>query len=325
MAILTTKKLLASAVVFLFTNMAQPMVAAPPEMEAAMAPVQQEAVITQTAPKIDIGIPRVVNLSKGGATGQAVASGHKIIIRSVDYQRTLLDELRPCSFSFNKDSVAVMSSGYSNTQGGYVNLSSSDLRTGLVLIQKAQNVLEHNVGYILAHPDQYHIRGDLVNVQMAPLLVSDSETGSTLLAMESWDFRLVNAPRYNNVAINQMMENAYSTFKAYAEMMHKTAPGQPVVIHTSFWGTNYQNNPRLTTAIQMVAAELAGVDKIIFHIDSTSPQEAQVLFDAQSFVQAQHGKSVSDILLNMLKMTTQYEWAAGVGTTGGPQLMATME
>ncbi|HXF29651.1 MAG TPA: hypothetical protein VN457_07350, partial [Chlamydiales bacterium] len=174
-----------------------------------------------------------------------------------------------------------------------------------------------NVASILANPEHYAVRADLVNTQLSPKIVSDAKTGSHLLAMESWDFRLTSAAHYNNVAVNQMFTNAYTTFKAYAQMMQKQHPGQPVVVHTSYWGVDYQNNPRLTTAIQMIAAQLAGIDKLVFHVNTSTSGNSQILFDAQSFVEAQNGNSVANILQNMLQQTAQMDWQAGMNAIAG--------
>jgi hypothetical protein len=328
MMVMNSKKLLASALIFVLSNLVTPVIAAP-KAEAEVATTTQETVVVRQAPKMDVGIPRVVNISEQGGADKAVTKGNKVIIRSVQYAPALINDLKACHLSFAQDQVVVMTSGYSNSPAAYVSLATSDLRSGLMQITSPQNILEKNVQNVLAHPEQYHIRGDLINVQLAPKIVTDTQSNSSLLAMESWDFRLVNSPKYSPAALNFMLTNAYSSFKSYAQIVQKQNPGQPIIIHTSFWGTGYQNNPKMTTALQLIAAQLAGVDKIVFHINSTNARETEILADAQAFVQGQSGQDIATILQNMLSMTKKADWQAGLNVIQpshqGPQPLAAIE
>ena len=164
----------------------------------------------------------------------------------------------------------------------------------------------------LITPEKFKVRTDLVNMQLAPRIISDFATHSLMLAMEPWDFRLVLNPEYSDVSINQLFLNAYSTFKAYAQIMKKQGDDHTVVsLHTSYWGLEYNNNARVTTTVQLLAARLAGVDNVIFHLDQTIAN-ASVMADAKEFVQQQNGKNMGDILANLVVQTQEANWSIGV-------------
>jgi len=294
---MNTNKLLASAVVFVFTNFIFPTAAAE-EVKVQKIPSEVPA---SKAPEVELGVPRVVNVQTD-----------TIIIRSVNPHHTLLRQLQSRPFLFDHGKVTVTVHTYGSEQAGFVSLSTADLETGLIQIQRPQNALEKNVAGILANPDQYNVRGDLVSTQMEPKIISDAKAAGHLLAMEAWDFRLTSGAHYNTTSINQMFLNAYSTFKAYKQICQKQNPGKSVVIHTSYWGTEYRNSARITTAIQLIAAELAGIDRLVFHINPTGHEDAQALFEAQDFVAQQSGESLGTILANVLKKTAQPGWQAGV-------------
>lgn len=319
MSIVNTNKIVASALLFIFSSMTTPMIAAgAQEVADQVATIQQESVYTTTAPKVDLGIPRVVNLSSREAgAGQAITAGNKVVIRSLAITPQLIMQLKLCGFHYKDGTVSVTSGHYSDVAGGYVNLAPSDLRSGLVNIKTPQNALERNVQNILANPDQYGIRPDLVNVQLEPMIVSDTQSNSQLLTMESWDFRLVDTPHYSPMAVNYSFATAYSTFKAYADSMHKANPGKPVIVHTSHWGTQYNNNPKVTASMQILAAQLAGVDRLVFHLDTSNPVDMKVVNDAQGFVQAQSGNTIDTIMVNLLQQSKTGDWTAGNATLLG--------
>ena len=301
------KRLVASAIIYLFTSMSTPMLAdAVPDVVAAV-PSQQESVLLAQAPSIDVSAPRVVDLQYSGATAQAFQAGDKAIISCIDFLYNRVNDLKRLPFWYGEEIIEVISSAYPNTPGGFVNLSSSDLQTGFLKIEKPLTTMEQHLRLLLAAPEKFQVRSDVLNVQLGPKIITDSATRTSLLAMEPWDFRLVAEPKYTEVAINQMFTNAYSTFKAFAQSKQKQDPQALVTIHTSYWGANYKNNTRLTTAIQFIAASLAGVQKIIFHGNDT-----RVIADAEAFVKAQTGKNVGDVLQSLLQQSTHPQWMAGV-------------
>jgi len=297
-----SKKMMASAVVFLFTSFSLPPLEA--VTPSPIAP-QKERVAALKTPHIDPGVPRVVNMTPGGL----FSSGNTIAIRSIDYAPTLIDDLKQCSFVFASDGVSVVNRQYGETGIGYVNLMPSSMKTGLLQIVHPKNNLEMHLQNLLRNPTQYKVHLDLVNAQITPKIIADGETH--LLAMEPWDFSLVAHPHYNQRVIDQMFANSYATMKAYVQIMQTQHPGAQVVVHTGYWGIQQQNNPRVTTAIQLIAAQLAGVDQLVFHMDDTSALSVQVFFDSQLFVQSQSGNPMSNVLQNVLKQTAQTGWQAG--------------
>ncbi|HXF28619.1 MAG TPA: hypothetical protein VN457_02110, partial [Chlamydiales bacterium] len=112
-----TKQLVASTLVFLFTSFTIPaMGTEAPAAQAKAVSTQQKSVTTQQTPRVDVGIPRVVNLAAPG-TQQSVQKGDKVIIRSVDFSHTLMNDLKKCSFSFDEKKVTVSISGYGDQAG----------------------------------------------------------------------------------------------------------------------------------------------------------------------------------------------------------------
>ena len=302
------KRFVASAVIFLFTNFSSPAMANVDALPISLPTTTQESVVAAEAPQVNLATPRIVYYQDSSQT-QAKAT-----IQSIDYAYTILADLKRLPFNYGHDKVNVVHGHYGAITGGYVCMAGTNLETGYVNINQANNPLEKNLMDLLAAPHTYKLNSDFVNAQFSPKIVSDSVTGFRLLLMEAWDFRLVRDVTYSDVSIHQMMTQAYSTFKAYAQIMRSKQPDMPIVLHTSYWGSNYRNNARVTTAIQLLAAHLAGIDTVLFHANIRGG-DMQALADAQGFLLQQDGKNVGDILTSLLQLSTSPSWSAGTCMT----------
>lgn len=75
--------------------------------------------------------------------------------------------------------------------------------------------------------------------------------------------------------IESALVTAYSGFHAATLESARVAPGVPVEIHTGFWGCGaFGGNPVLMSIVQVVAAKLAGLDRIVFHVFMPSQSDA---------------------------------------------------
>lgn len=303
---MTSKKLIASAIIFLFSNYSVPVIAQSAD-ELQGPQVSQESVVQSVAPSVSVSSPRIVVLDQ--TQNQLFAGGDKIAIQSVNFSSDLMNTLNSCMFAFNENKVPLVKGAYTNDKAGYVCLSGVNLQTGLLQIQRAQNALEQRAGSLLSKPANYDVRPDIVNIQLSPKIITDSASHSKLIAMDAWDFRLETAPAYTQVALAEMFLTAFASFKAYVQMLQKEH--LPTSIHTGFWGIDYLNNPRVTTVLQMIAAEVAGVDKLIIHT-GPSDQDNQIVSDAKKFLQAQDGKPMQVILQELLQNIEQQNWQAGI-------------
>ncbi len=63
-----------------------------------------------------------------------------------------------------------------------------------------------------------------------------------------------------------ILATAFTAFDAAVAESHRRWPGAPVEIRTGFWGCGaFGGNRRAMTALQLLAARLAGVDRVRFH------------------------------------------------------------
>jgi hypothetical protein len=112
-------------------------------------------------------------------------------------------------------------------------------------------------------------------------------TYSNIIAME--------APKHGrgNYTKDQMVDiftTAYTGFRAVAYVVRTTNPKQRAVVHTGHWGCGaYGGNQQLMAILQIVAANLAGVD-LVYHA-----------FDQAGTAQAQLGKNTLDEVIGRMK------------------------
>jgi len=90
-------------------------------------------------------------------------------------------------------------------------------------------------------------------------------TISNILAMEA---PIGGSGRYRAEELHDVLATAYTGFSAAIEES-RLAPGgkdAEVVIHTGHWGTGAYGGDRVLMAmLQLIAARLAGVDRVVFH------------------------------------------------------------
>jgi hypothetical protein len=93
--------------------------------------------------------------------------------------------------------------------------------------------------------------------------------------------------RYRIQEIEFVLATAYTGFRAAVlESARARGSDGPVVIHTGFWGCGAFGGDRvLMTTLQVIAAELAGVERIVFHtgdpIGNASIRETRALFEGR--------------------------------------------
>lgn len=80
---------------------------------------------------------------------------------------------------------------------------------------------------------------------------------------------------YSRAEIELALSTAFSGFRAVVLASVVDSPSvQPVVIHTGNWGCGaYGGNRQLMLSIQIMAAELAGISKIVFHCGYDNPDD----------------------------------------------------
>lgn len=113
----------------------------------------------------------------------------------------------------------------------------------------------------------------------AALSYTDPITHSNILAIEAPIFS--GNRDYSEAEIAFALRTAYSGFRAIvlASVSHWSAV-RPIVLHTGNWGCGaYGGNRQLMLSIQMMAARLAGLHKIVFHCGS-DPVEDVETFDS---------------------------------------------
>jgi hypothetical protein len=72
---------------------------------------------------------------------------------------------------------------------------------------------------------------------------------------------------YTRAQIEGVLHTACSGYAAVVAESARIAPGARVVLHTGFWGCGaFGGNRLLMIALQAVAARLAGVDTVVFHV-----------------------------------------------------------
>ena len=80
--------------------------------------------------------------------------------------------------------------------------------------------------------------------------------------------------QYAEAEIRDILVTAYTGFRA-ARLDAEVAPGAAViVVHTGHWGTGaFGGNKVLMAVLQMVAAQLAGIDRLVYHtVDATGSE-----------------------------------------------------
>ncbi len=278
---------MASAVIFLFTNLASPMMAQAPTVdETAPAVTQQQ--FTEVASHVQIQAPRVVT----------ILPQEHACIRVVTIPPFLGEDLAMQVFHY-QNNTKIAAQGYGNEVGAYVNVAPTDMQTGLVQIQTCENTLQKNLQELLGSPDRLSVRSEMVCPFLGPRIITDQKTSSHYLLFEPFDFRFAEKPIYHKKALEQTLVSIYGAFQGYSKIVKNA------IVHTGFWGKAYHHNEHVTTALQLLAGSLCHV-QLIFHVGSST----QPFDEAVSFIHEQNGVSVHDFLDRLLYKTVDPSWQA---------------
>ena len=72
--------------------------------------------------------------------------------------------------------------------------------------------------------------------------------------------------RYTAADIERVLVTAFTGFRAATLESARAAGRAPVIVHSGFWGSGvFGGNRILMSALQMLAAEMAGVDRLVLH------------------------------------------------------------
>ena len=100
---------------------------------------------------------------------------------------------------------------------------------------------------------------------LAALHVFPRPTMTNLIAMAA----PVGSGLYSNDEISRILTTAYTGFRAAV----LASSSRPVVIHTGFWGCGaFGGNRPLMVLLQLLAAQLAAADRLVFHLGSVAEQ-----------------------------------------------------
>jgi hypothetical protein len=91
----------------------------------------------------------------------------------------------------------------------------------------------------------------------------DPPTITNIIAMAAPSYR---SGRYARATIEHVLVTAYTGFAAAVAESAQLAPGAPVIVHTGYWGCGAFGGDRvLMSLVQVLAAGMAGVDRLAFH------------------------------------------------------------
>jgi Poly (ADP-ribose) glycohydrolase (PARG), Macro domain fold len=100
----------------------------------------------------------------------------------------------------------------------------------------------------------------------------DPPTISNILAIAA---PLGGRGRYRPDEIRLALSTAYSGFRAAVlESRHTAGPDAPTVVHSGFWGCGaFGGNRVMMVMLQLVAAEMTGLDALVLHVGDSSGRE----------------------------------------------------
>ncbi len=153
---------------------------------------------------------------------------------------------------------------------------------------------------------------DSATVQRATTRI-EPPTMSNIIAIVAPAF---GVGRYTDIQIAWILATAFTGFRAAVLETALVAPGAPVTIHTGFWGCGaFGGNHVLMTILQLIAAEMAHVDSIVFH---TAEREGENAFAAgamlleYSLAKDAQEISVIDLIGNIDDLG--FQWGVSNGT-----------
>lgn len=138
-------------------------------------------------------------------------------------------------------------------------------------------------------------------------------TTSNLIAIEAPAY---GSGTYEREEIALILSTAYSGFRAAVLETARAAPPQPsrtrTIVHTGFWGGGaYGGNRELMALLQLVAAELARVDELVFY--SVDEPGADTFAAARGRYEALSPAATIDQVIATVT-SIGYEWGVSNGT-----------
>ncbi|MBI4493235.1 MAG: hypothetical protein HY690_10640 [Chloroflexi bacterium] len=122
--------------------------------------------------------------------------------------------------------------------------------------------------------------------------------------------------RYSVHEIEHVLVTAFTAFRAAVlESTRCRGAGCPVVIHTGFWGCGaFGGNRVLMATLQVLAAEMAGVDGLVFHTGDGAGAEA--LEKARSVIEVDLASGPAARLAELIARiaSSGFEWGVSDGT-----------
>lgn len=120
---------------------------------------------------------------------------------------------------------------------------------------------------------------------------------------------------YDEATIRYILTTAYTGFRAAVLESRRMCENAPPVVHTGFWGCGaYGGNRTLMAILQIVAAGLAGVHRLVFHTGESSGSrflhEGQVL--CKSKLGVAQPIAASDVVSVLASL--KFEWGPSNGT-----------
>jgi hypothetical protein len=148
---------------------------------------------------------------------------------------------------------------------------------------------------------------------LAALTVLEPPQVSNIVAIEAPAY---GSGPYHREEVELILCTAYSGFRAAVletrRAVATTAPTSRTVIHTGFWGAGaYGGDHELMALLQLLAAELAGVDELVFYTARDDGPEA--LDEARRRYEAlPSGASAEELVRRVLALG--YVWGVSNGT-----------
>ena len=138
-------------------------------------------------------------------------------------------------------------------------------------------------------------------------------TKSNIIAMAApgygWD-------EYTASQVSSTLTTAYTGFKAAVlESARLQGEDTPVVVHTGYWGCGaFGGNRELMAMLQMLAAEIAGLTRLVFH--TVSESGLGTLEEAKNRIAAEDldGTTSSEDLIISKIVDMRFQWGVGNGT-----------
>lgn len=97
---------------------------------------------------------------------------------------------------------------------------------------------------------------------------------------------------YSRETVERILVTAFAAFAAAVAESSRIAPGHPVVVKTGFWGCGVFGGDRvLMTLLQLLAASMAGVDRLVFH--TVNPEGTASLDEAVRIIEEDLAGSMS--------------------------------